>query len=563
MMLRKKLVLIFTLYLSSCLACAHLNAGKSAPAPAPAQSSVVGSVSDAQTGKPLDDVHVQMISMSADNQLRPPELVYGAMSMGNGLFSIVGVKPGNYLVRVSSNGLVQQPGRKVSDNMLVVKAGEQIILDLKMTAVATLSGVVLDEYGDPLPGIYVVDEPLDKSLLPGIDLIGNANTDDRGRFRFQTTPGKHRLRTQVFNEGGSGLPEIRTDGTQPAKYRDVFFPGTESSSMAAIIDVKPGEEHSGIEFHLVSTPALSITGFISNPPANLETCGLDVTWGPTPEKMQSGTGGTQFNYGPDAKHTNKFALGDLKPGSYRIRAHCQTDAGTLYSQVEAFNLTHAGVENVALHLSTAFEVTGTLVPRRLWPQTGAQPKVHLQAIDGMFMPTPPADVAPNGSFIANNIFSGRYRVYVEPLPENAFIQSIQTNGSVSSNRIVDLPGSTATLKIIVSDQGGEVSGAVRDQQGQLQPLLAVVFLQSEKEEPKTEGTLSSRVDGEGKFDIKAMPPGSYRLFALDYGQLGDGANTDTYRRAAKAAEILVIKPGARITKDLKISQAGEDNAASK
>ena len=559
-MLRMKLPLLFTLYCSLCFATPLQNTGN---APTPSQGTVVGSVSDTQTGKPLDDVHVQLISLSAAHQMQPPDVVYGAMSMSNGLFSVFGVKSGSYLVRASRNGLVQASGRKVSDNILMVKAGGQTNVDLKMTATATLSGTVLDEYGDPLPGVYVVAEPLDKSLMPGLDLIGNGNTDDRGQFRFQTTPGKYRLRTQLFNEGGSGLPEIRTDGTQPAKYRDVFFPGTESSAMAAVISVKPGEEHSGIEFHLVSTPALSITGFISNPPANLEVCALDVTWGPTPDRMQSGTGGTQFNYGPDAKRTNQFSLGDLKPGSYRIRAHCQTNAGTLYSQVEALMLSGASVENVALRLSPGFEVNGVLLPLRLWGSSGSKPRISLQAEGMILMPGPTVEVAPDGSFTAKNVLPGRYTVAVEPLPENAFIQSIQPKGSVPSRNAVDLSNSSATLKITVSDQGGEVSGVVRDQQGQPQPLLAQVFLQPEKEQAKMENSLSSRVDGQGKFDIKAVPPGSYRLFALDYGQLRDGSNTHVYPAAARAAEILVIKPAARITRDLKISTAGEDNAESK
>ncbi len=562
-MLRKKLALIFTLCLSSCLACTQLNAGKLAAAPTPAQSSVVGSVSDAQTGKPLNDVHVQIISMPADSQPRPPELVYGAMSMGNGLFSILGIKPGNYLVRLSRNGLVQEPGGKASDNMLIVKAGEQVNLDLRMTAAAIFSGVVLDEYGDPLPGVYVVAEPLDKNLLLGIDLIGRGNSDDRGQFRFQTTPGKYRLRTQLFNEGGSDLPEIRTDGTQPAKYRDVYFPGTESSAMAAIIDVKPGEERNGIEFHLTSMPVLSITGSLSNPPANLDACSLDVAWGTTPDRMQSGSGGTQFTYGPDAKRINKFALGDLKPGYYKVRAHCHTDTDTLYSQVEAINLTHASVEGLPLYLSAGFEVTGMLLPPRLWTSSGSQPRIALQATDMMLMSAPAADVAPDGSFKLKNVLPGKYRVAVVPLPENAFIQSVKSNGSISSNKIVELSGSGATLKITVSDQGAEVSGAVRDQQGQLQPLLATVFLQPAKEEPKIENSLSSRVNGQGKYNIKAVPPGTYRLFALGYKKLAAGGETDTYANATRTAEIIVIKPAARIDRDLETIQSGEDDAVTK
>ncbi len=563
MTLRTKLALIFTLYLSSCLACAQPNAGTLAT-PAPAQSSVVGSVTDAQTGKPLDDVHVQLISWTADNERRQPEFVYGAMSMGNGLFSILGIKPGNYLVRVRRNGLVQQPGRKASDNVLVVKAGEQINLDLKMTAVATLSGVVLDEYGDLLSGVYVVAEPLDKNLLPGIDLIGNGNSDDRGRFRFQTTPGKYRLRTQLSDGVGSSLPEIRTDGTQPVHYHDVYFPGTESSAMAAIIDVKAGEERSGIEFHLTSVPVLSITGSLSNPPANLDTCGFDVTWGPTPDRMQSGTGGTRFDYGPEAKLINKFSLGNLKPGFYHISAHCQTDTGTLYTQTETINLTHAGVEGVALNLSPGFEVTGTLLPAHSWTSSGSQPRIALQSRDVMFMPAPSADVALDGSFKLQNVMPGKYSVGVTPLPENGFIQSVKSNGSISSNNTVDIAESGATLKITVSDQGAQVSGAVRDQHGQLQLLLTSVFLQPAKEVPGIEKSLSSRVDGQGKYSIKAVPPGTYRLFALDYQTLAAGADSDAYARSvARTAEIILIKPAARLEKDLKIIPSGDDNAGSK
>src|SRR5450432_1670185 len=559
-MLRTKLPFVFTLCFSLCFASPQQNTGIAAT---PAQASIVGSVIDAQTGKPLDDVHVQVISLPADNQPGQPEFVYGAMSMSNGLFSILGIQPGSYLVRASKNGLVQQPGRKVSDNMLVVKSGEQTNLDLKMTAVATLSGVVLDEYGDPLPGIYVVAEPLDKSLLPGIDLIGNGTTDDRGQFRFLTTPGKYRLRTQLSNGVDSGLPEIRTDGTQPAKYRDVFFPGTESPAMAAIIDVKPGEERNGSEFHLTSIPALSITGFLSNPPANLETCSLDVTWGPAADRMQSGSGGTQLVYGQDAKRINRFALGDLKPGFYKVRAHCQTDAGTLYSQIEAINLTNAGVENVALHLSTGFEVTGMLIPRRLWPSSGAQPRIGLQATDAMLMSAQSVDVATVGSFTIKNVMPGHYRVAVEPLPENAFIASIQSNGSSPSSKIVNLSDSSSTLKVTVSDQGAEISGAVHDLQGRPQSFLTMVFLQPEKEEPRIEDSLSSRVDGQGKYSIKTVPPGTYRLFALGFESFAAGAGTGSFTRASRSAELVVIKPGARITMDLKTTQSGETDAAAK
>ncbi len=90
-----------------------------------------------------------------------------------------------------------------------------------------------------------------------------------------------------------------------------------------------------------------------------------------------------------------------------------------------------------------------------------------------------------------------------------------------------------------------------------------MFLQPAKEEPKIENSLSSRVNGQGKYNIKAVPPGTYRLFALGYKKLAAGGETDTYANATRTAEIIVIKPAARIDRDLETIQSGEDDAVTK
>ena len=291
------------------LACAQQNAQPIASdsGTTSGSSSISGIVSDAQTGKPLDDVHVQLVLLPANNQF--PTLVYGAISKGDGKFSIHGVNSGNYLLRLERFGFVQVPGTKPADKLLNIGPEARLELKLEMVAAAVLSGEVLDEYGDPLPDVDVTVEPMNSSLLPGIDVIGQGRSDDRGQFRFLVTPGKYRIKTRIFNGGGFGIPETRTDGTKPGKYQNVYFPGTESSASAAIIEAKPGEERSGIEFHLTSLRTLSISGTVSNLPASVVNCGLDIVWGPRLDKMQSGFSGNLLIPGPDGKPSEQIRIG--------------------------------------------------------------------------------------------------------------------------------------------------------------------------------------------------------------------------------------------------------------
>ena len=217
-----------------------------------------------------------------------------------------------------------------------------------------------------------------------------------------------------------------------------------------------------------------------------------------------------------------------------------------------------------LRLSPAFDVIGTLIPRRLWPQTpGTAPSVQLYSDFSHSLRMSLADVAPDGSFTIKNVPPGRYTLSVVPLPENTFIQSVQNSGMTTSGRIVDISEAGAKLKVIVSDQGAEISGTVRGPQGDLLPLLARVFLQPAQAEPRIENSLLSRIDGQGKYNIKAVPPGTYRLFALGLEKIGPEADRDGYTRAFKSGEIVVVKAAARITRDLKSNSAGGADAVAK
>jgi hypothetical protein len=558
MMLRKKLAFNFTLYLSSCLACAQPNAGGLARTASPAQASVVGSVSDTQTGKPLDDVHVQLIHLPSANS-HGIDLVYGAMSKTDGSFSIAGVQAGSYLIGFDLYGFELAPAQKGFDKFLTIHSGEQLNLVVGMVALAVISGEVLDEYGDPLTNMHLLAERLDDTRFTVMRESRQTSTDDRGRFRLLAPPGKYRIKTQFLGGVGSGLPEKRTDGTQPGTYSEVYFPGTPSAAMAAVIEAKAGKESSGVDFRLASSPVLSISGAISNLPANAG-CGLSVHWGLTADRMRSG-GSAQFLQEPDGRFGGRFLLGNLQPGFYRILAQCNTGTGPLFSQNQLIDLSSATVDGVALRVAPGLLVTGTLMPRSLW-QSSAAPRITLQALDSMstFMSLE-SDVGPDGSFTIQNVPPGGYRVIVRPLSQNAFIQSVQNNGAGLTNKTVDISETGTNLKVVVSDQGAEISGVVRDSKSAVAPFFGLVFLQPAGEKLKLEGAISSPVDGQGKYNLKAVQPGSYRLIAVGFDTLRSDNSDDLISKLAQSSELLVVQPGDRIIKDLKASSTGEPNAA--
>ena len=149
---------------------------------------------------------------------------------------------------------------------------------------------------------------------------------------------------------------------------------------------------------------------------------------------------------------------------------------------------------------------------------------------------------------------------MESLPDNAYIQFVTVDGTAAADNIVDLSHGVkgAHLKISVSRNGAQVSGAVLDGEGQavVSPMVFIFLLDDPKKLRQMNlFTLNKPVNA--KYSIKAIRPGKYRLFAVDWLALAASAgdtNGDDEDEMTKtlfnSAEEIEIKPGDRIVKDL-------------
>ncbi|HWX53304.1 MAG TPA: carboxypeptidase-like regulatory domain-containing protein [Verrucomicrobiae bacterium] len=523
--------------------------------------SIAGTVVNSVTGKPLEGVHVRLWGFGPDK--RP--FVYGAVSNASGRFSITGVPPASYLVLPERLGFVMVPGRKkgpAANGTLQLKPGEMVPdLTLEMTLRSIISGHVLDEYGDPAMNIQVAAIPLSSRTVMA-QMYGSATTDDHGYFRMPLPPGNYYIKA-TDSETRSGIPEIRTDGTAEGSYVETYYPGVTDKSAATLVEAKAGYESSSIEIRLARSPVLSISGEIAGIPDGVSSVSLTTEQGTSLSKMHSS--GTQGWSVINGKLDGKFMVGHLSSGFYRIYAHCTKGEQPLQSQIAEITLTDSSVENVSLTLAPGFEVSGTVkVLGALSAAPAVVRSVQLQA-DGpsgpSYGPSYASEPVVNGGFRIRNVFAGRYRVLIEPLPEGGFVKSVQVNGSSAPAGIVDFSSGVfdAKLEIMISPNGGRISGRVESDKGTVMPVLTRVFLFPDQEPAMGfRDWKMSQVTPDGGYSFSGLPPGKYRVVIPPPFTTGD--INDTLQQYRTSSEVIEIKEGEKIVKNIKAADEDGNEA---
>lgn len=327
-------------------ACASLlaQAGQT-PAPPPQApaaplvrtASVSGRVVDADSGEAVIGavVRIQMRTLAAANgrgarnggPLSPAE-----QAAQNGTDDVVVDSDGRFVFHDLPKGPVQlsvtaagyvNNGGGVLKRPPVLQDGEHVGgLTLSLAKVASISGVITDEAGEPLVGVSV--RAMSRMVpmgAPTYRLTGDARTDDRGMYRLDGLfPGKYfvlvpqtpttmpianleksadglggifsganpfieaitggaqtslgpvgvRVNDQLWQTGNgpggtaSSAPPPPVNG-RVAAYQTTFYPGAAQLAQAAVVTVKSGEDRVGIDWQLHPTASARISGMLSSP----------------------------------------------------------------------------------------------------------------------------------------------------------------------------------------------------------------------------------------------------------------------------------------------------------
>ena len=283
---------------------------------------ILGRVVDGASGQPISGVTVSLGGS--------PTLPSGAfpieptaprtLTAGDGYFVFRGVRPGSYSISANKGGFLPGAfGRRRPDGLaqlLVLTDGQRVgDITIPMWRVAAVSGVVVDEAGEPIPGVNV--RAYRRAFIGGrarLRQAGGANTDDRGAYRiWSLSPGDYIIGVEsatvsvptevmtAFRSASDGddparrglAREMATVGAMIGGYTNVsagnivvsgragsggalmgdgqfaypttFYPAATVAAQARAITVASGEDRSGIDIPLRPIPAVRVSGIATTP----------------------------------------------------------------------------------------------------------------------------------------------------------------------------------------------------------------------------------------------------------------------------------------------------------
>ncbi len=432
------------------------------------RSSLRGRV-ETLSGEPLRKAEVT----AAEHQER---LRYATLTDAAGRFDFPNLSPGQYRLHVRRTGYVpaafggQDEFQGVPITLAPDRDPGEIVFRIAPQSV--LTGRVVDEDGDPLEGAQV-------SLLREVDFGHGvqlaprggspAVTDDRGVFRISAVAAGTWFLSASFDGPGAG-----------EAYPTLYYPDCLDPDEAQPIRVPAAAELTGFELRLRTVAAYHVRGRVEVPPdADRHSISVHIL----PRRRGGwvmGFGGRNHLHGTDV-----FELDGILPGSYTIRASCNARQTELEIEV-----TDRDLDGLVLRFREGAEVRGVL----RGPKNPGGVHVSLANCGAV--------TASDGSFTLQHVPPGTHRVRVWQAPVDWYLKSLS----------VEIPDAAAGafLEIELAGDGAVLGGTVESPEGRPLPGAAV-HLRSEAD--VAEMAHFAIADQDGRFEIRGIAPGAYRVVA--------------------------------------------------
>jgi protocatechuate 3,4-dioxygenase beta subunit len=519
--------------------------------PAPEKCTVEGQVVAAATGQPLKKARLLLDKMEARTQ---PFL---AVTDAAGRFKFSEIEPGRYLLSVWRNGYVnQQFGQRSSNRRPTVLALEpgQHMQDIVFRLVrhAVIAGRVYDEDGEPVPRVnvqvlryrYVGSE---RQLAPA----GAGSTNDLGEYRiYDLPPGRYYVsadyspRFRAFTRAQIRRSMGRRQSTDAESYAPTYYPGTNDPAYATPIELRAGDELSSIDFNLSPTRTVRVSGRVVNTISG--KLGLNTMVALLPRTSLRRMAFFFRNRVSVDNAEGTFEVRGVVPGSYILTAtYIHQEEGQQYATRLPIEVGSMDIEGITLVIERGMDLSA-----RIYLEGGAalgQPGsgvavgqaqdqfdmtevgVYLSPFDSLsILPRPSSGRAkPDGSFKLENVPRDRYRVNVLGLPRDYYLKAARVGGRDVLEVGLDLTGGALPnpLEITISAAAGRIDGAVLTEEQEPFGGASVVLVPEEGRRDQRRFYKTTTTDQHGRFTLRGIPPGDYKLFAWE--EIERGAYRDT------------------------------------
>lgn len=509
-----------------------------------------GRVVAADSGQPLRRATVR--ATAADIR----EMV-STLTDADGVYEIRDLPAGRYTVTASKGSYVTLSygqGRPFESGRPIALADGQAIdrVDIRLPRGGVMTGVVLDEFGEPVPDAVV--SPLRSQFVQGrrrlVQAGRGAGTNDIGSFRlFGLPPGSYYLSVTVGQQMISMVPE-RTD--ERVGYAPTYYPGASDVGAAQRVTVAAGQTIADLTISLVPARVAQVSGRVIDVRGEPATAGMVMAMTRASPVMAAPRAGA-------IRGDGTFSINGVPPGEYVLRATVPSTGASVATQaVATVSVDGQDVTGVELVPPPRVVLAGrvTLDGGSVTALQGSQIRVQVlpeSDSDLGFVPAaPPAIVRDDLSF-ETSVSSGR--VHVRVLEEGRWaLRAVRHQGADVTDRGLDLHTDVRDLEVELTSARQELSGQVTLPDGQAAANYTVVVFAQDRERwsGPSRYIAVGRPDQEGRFRIRTLPPADYYAVAVDALEPGSWMDPDFLDSVVNGAATVALGPGETRTLDLRL-----------
>jgi protocatechuate 3,4-dioxygenase beta subunit len=444
----------------------------------------------------------------------------------SGVFTVSGLDPGRYMLSVRKAGFVEQQygaarGSRMGTTLRLGPGQELTAITIKLTPHAVIAGKVTDEDGEPIMHSNV--QAMQQRYMRGRRQwmpVANAQVNDLGEYRLAgLPPGRYIVavspQRMPMMRGGGG-PRARgaanTAGAAEENYITTYYPSVHDLAEAMPVEVTSGGETRSIDLRLRKARTYRISGKISDvgkPGPNTMVMVVPVN--------QDAFGFMGRNMAPVRTEDGAFDVGGVLPGTYLVIAQRMAGPNERSMGRQEVTVGNDDVEGVVLNMTSGFEVSGTVQAEGNTKIATENLRVMLEPQSMMMFPmgSGPGTVSADGTFKMQNVAAERYRVNVFPQTDS-YVKTVRVGNQEMKDGIVDLTnGAAGPIEVVLSTDGATVDGTIQDSKSRPTPGVVVALVPDAPNRDKFNLYRNATTDTAGAFSFKAIPPGSYKVFAWE------------------------------------------------
>ncbi len=455
---------------------------------------IEGTVVNSVTGAPIKKVVAAIRSPASNGS-------YAAATDSAGHFQFVNVEPGTYTFSLlAAQGYRQLQTDKAFSKPVTLTEDQHVTgIKLQMVPLGVIAGKVIDDQGEPRAGVALTAFHYEYSS--GVKVLtsaGRANTDDLGTYRLYDLPPGHYIVKAQLRETHPATPPNTQSNIPETGFAAVFYPGVGDEAQASRVDVLPGVETAGTDFRLNRIPLYHVRGKAGISGTRfqywLNTCGSD--------DQESIARGNSLPGG-------KFDAADVPAGIYCLIARSSGPNQASYG-IEQIVVADRSLDDVIISPRVVEDIHGTLQIDGT-PAGNIGTSVHLGYRTSLvgFVPKE------GGSFTIPGAIPGAYSVYLMGDMDNLYLKSIAYAEQDVPDGVVNIGMERAALILQAGTDPGQLTGIVRTANGDPAEETPVLAEPAGAHTGRLDLVKTVLTDANGKFQIKGLAPGEYKVFAWE------------------------------------------------